>query len=61
MMKSFLPAESKYRGSKINGMSDHVHFFIKTRPSLSLSNLMKVVKDAFPDWIPKPDQKVVLK
>jgi putative transposase len=36
---------------QINGMPDHVHILFGLRPSLSLSNLMKMVKQDSSGWI----------
>ena len=36
---------------QINGMSDHVHIFFGMRPTQSLSDLMKSVKESSSKWI----------
>lgn len=36
---------------QINGMPDRIHILIGLRPSQSLSDLMKLVKQSYANWI----------
>lgn len=52
----FISGVIKNRGQKlmkINGMPDHVHLFISTKPDCNLSELMRDIKSSSSKWINK--------